>query len=260
MSKRLISKIYNPNDASEFIELGFEGIPSVTLDNENQFILDDDSTVEFKIKSYDYNYGKNGNDKTGENHRILLGQPTLVTSDTTNVLTTDYDKSQGGNLKGDALYMNLSYPEQYKEYSSILTLPGTTGKFVVLTLSITFQKWEYKFPKEQWVAKSETSAELKLYIVKSDEVFTFIPVGQNNAKIVSKGSTVISDKDYQRDRNGYTNPNLHRRIETPSIVTDEDKAQGILDYDYKLGIYGLNSYRTTEVITHDEESEISEIP
>lgn len=52
-----------------------------------------------------------------------------------------------------------------------------------------------------------------------------------------------------RDNNGYTNPNLHRGKPTKS----ENRK-------IRVGIYGLNSYRTTETVVHDENSRTSEIP
>ncbi len=58
--------------------------------------------------------------------------------------------------------------------------------------------------------------------------------------------------EIQHDEAGFTNPNLHRRIYTPPDGTENRK--------YKIGIYGFNSYRTTEINIHDEESTVSEIP
>ena len=56
----------------------------------------------------------------------------------------------------------------------------------------------------------------------------------------------------KRDKTGYTHPNLHRRIAKESA--DPKGA------DYELGIYGVDSYRTTRWNMHDEESTTSEIP
>ena len=68
---------------------------------------------------------------------------------------------------------------------------------------------------------------------------------------------------------GYTNPNLHRRIDNdPAIEPGSDYP--FVHYDengnpYKqnvvLGVWdGIHSYRTTETFTHDEESTTCEIP
>ena len=75
-------------------------------------------------------------------------------------------------------------------------------------------------------------------------------VGQGVAKPASL-------EDIERDNNGFTNPNLHRRIESPGTSNLDE---GILDRKYSLGIYGNDSYRTTEIVTHDENSTTSEIP
>lgn len=75
---------------------------------------------------------------------------------------------------------------------------------------------------------------------------TIIPqIGQGPAKEVKLD-------DLERDKLGFTHPNLHRRIFR--------YPEGSGNRKYKLGIYGYNSYRTTEIITHDEESTTSEIP
>ena len=64
-------------------------------------------------------------------------------------------------------------------------------------------------------------------------------IGQGPAK-------EATSEDLNRDELGFTHPNLHRRIQK--------------DKKYKLGIYGYDSYRTTEIVVHDEESTTSEVP
>lgn len=59
-------------------------------------------------------------------------------------------------------------------------------------------------------------------------------------------------EDLEKDNIGFTNPNLHRRIFT--------SPEGTSGHSYKVGIYGYDSYRTTEITLHDEESTTSEIP
>jgi hypothetical protein len=114
-------------------------------------------------------------------------------------------------------------------------------------------------------------------------------VGQGNAKLAN-------EIDLQHDNIGYTNPNLHRRIDEPGDLSsiydrfiepmyDDDSnliGYKIADYNetfsthedaesylvndlkihrnYNLAISGDDSYRTVELVTHDEESEICEIP
>lgn len=58
------------------------------------------------------------------------------------------------------------------------------------------------------------------------------------------------------DDRGFTNPNLHRRID-PKEPTDPEL---VAPSNYSLGIYGPHSYRTQTLHTHDEESTTSEIP
>lgn len=59
----------------------------------------------------------------------------------------------------------------------------------------------------------------------------------------------------QRDEIGYTNPNLHRRIDP-----QEPTAPMVKPNTYKLTIQNNNSYRLTQRHTHDEDSTTSEVP
>lgn len=77
-------------------------------------------------------------------------------------------------------------------------------------------------------------------------------VGQGPAKKVEEGSV-----EEQKDKFGYTNPNLHRRVDASA---DHISANEPLPRSYELGIYNVNSYRTVTRHTHDEESETCEIP
>lgn len=73
-------------------------------------------------------------------------------------------------------------------------------------------------------------------------------------KIYDESTSEIIDKDsYDRDRLGFTNPNLHRRID-PQAPTEELKEQGELrPREYTVGIYGTDSYRTTHKVVHIED-------
>lgn len=73
----------------------------------------------------------------------------------------------------------------------------------------------------------------------------FIKLGQGPSKLADA-------EDIIRDNNGYTNPNLHRRTYTNIPILENTK--------YSFGIYGVDSYRTVETVTHNEESTTSEIP
>lgn len=79
-------------------------------------------------------------------------------------------------------------------------------------------------------------------------------VGQGPAK-------VASDEDLQRDELGFTNPNLHRRIDPQEPeIADSILNQEKLPRGYQLTIQNVHSYRTTTINAHDEESIDSEIP
>lgn len=66
------------------------------------------------------------------------------------------------------------------------------------------------------------------------------------------------DEALEKDQIGFTNPNLHRRID-PQIPTATSGE--VAPREYIIGVYdGLNSYRTETIHYHDEESTTSEIP
>ena len=70
-------------------------------------------------------------------------------------------------------------------------------------------------------------------------------------------TTPLSPEDQAKDDLGFTNPNLHRRVD-PHPPTDLKEVRA---RNYTIGVYDkLNSYRTTEIFYHDEESTTCEIP
>ena len=73
------------------------------------------------------------------------------------------------------------------------------------------------------------------------------------------GTAVPADADdLARDSHGFTNPNLHRRIDPQQPAPDSKETA---PRDYLIGVYdGLHSYRTETIHYHDEESTTSEIP
>ena len=77
----------------------------------------------------------------------------------------------------------------------------------------------------------------------------FPKVGQGPAKLAT-------DEEIQRDAVGFTHPNLHRRID-PQILTESNEYH---PREYQLAINSLNSYRTTTIHSHDEDTELDEIP
>lgn len=65
-----------------------------------------------------------------------------------------------------------------------------------------------------------------------------------------------SQEDIERDHNGYTHPNLHRRIDTDNIQEGE-----LVPRSYVIGVFDTtNSIRMTQLGDHDEESTTCEIP
>ncbi len=69
--------------------------------------------------------------------------------------------------------------------------------------------------------------------------------------------TPLTPEEQAKDDLGFTNPNLHRRID---VQPPTDPSQVGLT-QYTLGVYDkLNSYRITRKEYHDEESTTCEIP
>lgn len=67
----------------------------------------------------------------------------------------------------------------------------------------------------------------------------------------------LTPEDEERDRIGFTHPNLHRRVD-PQTPTDPRETA---PREYILGVYDkINSYRTENISYHDEESTTCEIP
>lgn len=67
----------------------------------------------------------------------------------------------------------------------------------------------------------------------------------------------LTPEEEAKDQLGFTNPNLHRRID-PQTPADPKEVR---PREYTIGVYdGINSYRTTQIFYHDEESTTSEIP
>lgn len=72
---------------------------------------------------------------------------------------------------------------------------------------------------------------------------------------------LANETELARDALGFTNPNLHRRVDPQQPPIAEDpKNQELLPRDYTFNIQNLRSYRTTHTNTHDEESIDSEVP
>ena len=66
-----------------------------------------------------------------------------------------------------------------------------------------------------------------------------------------------SEENLERDEHGFTNPNLHRRVDPQP---PEEGSDELAPREYSLGLYGSNSYRTTTITTHSESATDSDIP
>ena len=67
-----------------------------------------------------------------------------------------------------------------------------------------------------------------------------------------------TEEELAKDAHGFTNPNLHRRIDPHAHAQGSEE---VAPRDYLIGVYdGLHSYRTETIHYHDEESTTSEIP
>ena len=75
-------------------------------------------------------------------------------------------------------------------------------------------------------------------------------------KVEQGPAKLATDEEIQRDAVGFTHPNLHRRID-PQILPESNEYH---PREYQLAINSLNSYRTTTIHNHDEETELDEIP
>lgn len=79
----------------------------------------------------------------------------------------------------------------------------------------------------------------------------FPKVGQGPAK-------PANEEDLQKEKEtGFTHPNLHRRVD-PQVP--EEGSEELKPREYALGIYNVNSYRTTTIHCQDDESDKVEIP
>lgn len=74
---------------------------------------------------------------------------------------------------------------------------------------------------------------------------------------VTQGPAVLADSvALKKDKDGFTNPNLHRRIKVKK-TTGKDE---YLPREYELSVRGVDSYRSTKMFIHDEESTTTETP
>lgn len=85
----------------------------------------------------------------------------------------------------------------------------------------------------------------KTYTDTDGRVRPYPAIGQGPAELASP-------EDIARDELGFTNPNLHRRVDPK--LTDFNYPEEFKPREYKLAIQKFNSYRTTTINTHDEDA------
>lgn len=95
------------------------------------------------------------------------------------------------------------------------------------------------------------TVKISQYQSESGSMRSYPMIGQGPA-------TRATAEDEARDALGFTHPNLHRRV-----FPQSESTVGEYEYvgrTYQLMIQGNNSYRTTTMYVHDENSTESEIP
>lgn len=120
---------------------------------------------------------------------------------------------------------------------------------------------------------------IDVYIPPEPTLLELLQMAQGPAKLAT-------EEDLAKDRVGVTKPNLHRRIdndlgvvpnkEVYLLTTDDyyliteddyfimvcipDETASSYSYSYTVSVGGVNSFRTSSTITHDEDSNDSEVP
>lgn len=92
---------------------------------------------------------------------------------------------------------------------------------------------------------------------------TYVDNDGKNRKYPKLGegpASLASESDLARDELGFTNKNLHRRVDPKEPKTVDKYNQELAPREYTLSIHDVYSYRTTNVIVHDEEQTDIEIP
>lgn len=84
-----------------------------------------------------------------------------------------------------------------------------------------------------------------------------MPVNVDELKLAQGPAKPASAEDIEKDEEGITKPNLHRRIDEDLTVLQPDEVE---KDTHSLQVSALNSYRSTTQYYHDEESTTSEIP
>lgn len=96
---------------------------------------------------------------------------------------------------------------------------------------------------------------LKHFIETSEGLIELEEASPEFIKMAQGPAILADEKALSKDKQGLTHPNLHRRIKTNTTIGEED-----LPVDYGLSIQGVDSYRSTIILSHDEESTTRETP
>ena len=76
-------------------------------------------------------------------------------------------------------------------------------------------------------------------------------------KLAQGAAKPATTGDLVRDASGITYPNLHRRIDNENTPLAKGE---VAPDEYLLAVGGVDSFRNTKHIVHDEDSTTSEIP
>lgn len=105
--------------------------------------------------------------------------------------------------------------------------------------NLVFDKAKDKDRENLFLGTADKTDNLKYQPKPNSAAIDFEEIGQSTSRL-------INNLELERDENGFTHPNLHRRID-PTMPEAEYE---IAPRKYRLHINKWNSYRTTHVITH----------
>lgn len=114
------------------------------------------------------------------------------------------------------------------------------------------------------MAKSAIQQNIERVVRRSDFQFDYEDSQgvTHSYPVMGQGpAELATEDDLERDELGFTNPNLHRRVEPHDPpIADDPRNQEIAPRSYQLNIQGVRSYRTTQINVHNEESIDDETP
>lgn len=114
------------------------------------------------------------------------------------------------------------------------------------------------FENLQYIAGYDTSTNPPTPIYKPYPSTVY----QKTTVVQDSDGNILEQSEYVNDIvTGFTNPNLHRRVDAHEPEHEDNQLnQELAPREYTLEIKGTNSYRTTTITVHDEESTTTEIP